>query len=353
MKNGTLKEIAKELNLSCTTVSVCLSGKAKRYKISPETENRVIEYAQKYAFSPNHMAQSLIKGERNTVGIMVDYSYISYNHYIAVHHVLAKLSEQNQNYVIQDFTNTSFLECLNKLKGMGVFAVLVISRNNEREDILEKLTPYLRDIKIYLIDCLFYNKKGKNYKNLYRIGIQREEAYEKVFDYLYSLGHRKIAFELSGRANMTAYKNFLEKYSLSMDKSLILEAVHYANYFEDGVAYGKKVLQLYKQNGLTAVCLHDDQSAAGLISFLENNNIKVPDDISVTGFDNIDAAPYFKHGLTTIEVPICKMIDLAIESIFNNRIIEANTFLEGKLIIRESVGKVNETELLEVVQAGY
>jgi LacI family transcriptional regulator len=83
--------------------------------------------------------------------------------------------------------------------------------------------------------------------------------------------------------------------------------------------------------------LHDDELAAGLVTALLDAGISVPNDISVVGFDNIDASAHFRVPLSSIDVPVRKMVDVALGDICGERVLKGDLVMDGRLILRNSV----------------
>ncbi|OGV50962.1 MAG: hypothetical protein A2017_13965 [Lentisphaerae bacterium GWF2_44_16] len=340
MRVANMKELAKKLKLSRTTVSVCLSGKAREYKIAEETEQRVLGYARKMGFAPNHWAQSLIQGQKDTIGFLLDFTEKNYNYYTGLYRGIKILSECGRPYFVHNYSQNDITSSLLKLKGMGVGSVIVIGRATK--ETLQHLKKPFSDMRIIFTDYPYYGKEaGTDLENIYLIGIDRKKAYLGILEYLYSSGHRMIAAEKFWDTKFPSiFHEFSEKHSLGLDDDFMLPTQNIGNMFEEGMARLKQVLKLRKKHGITAVVIHDDQSAAGLIKALLDYGLSVPGDISVVGFDNIDAAPYFKPALTTLNVPIIEMVEMAIAFETGRIKLDNYTVVDAELIIRESAGRI-------------
>ena len=110
--------------------------------------------------------------------------------------------------------------------------------------------------------------------------------------------------------------------------------------YEAGERLGAQVLSLHKRAGLTAVSLHDDCVAMGLIKDLLRRGVQVPDDISVIGYDNIEASAFALVPLTTYAPPTREMVDAALDAILEGRKIPNNLMLNGRLVVRDSVRRL-------------
>lgn len=334
-----MSEIAKELCISQTTVSLCLSGKAGKYKISEKTEKRVKDFAAKHGFAPNIMAQSLATSSKKTVGILFGLTAFEAKNQLVVRSVINELSEKNWSYYTQHFTHETIVDSVVKMKGMGVSAIIIIGMPSNKK-IIDQLIPFAKNISLFCIDYMFNDADSKKpVKNIYKIGIDREAIYINLFEALYKMGHSKIVIDTPRARKTEAYKKFLKNNGLNINNDFILEEQASNKRFKIGTDFTERVIYLKNKYNITAVSLHDDQIAAALITDLINRGIKIPDDISVIGFDNIESAPYFRVPLATVDVPLEKMVTMAIKAICDNKQIDLISILESKFIHRESLGK--------------
>jgi len=331
-----MSEIARELGISRTTVSLCLSGKAEKYKISPKTIKRVQDYAGEFGYVPNIMAQSLGNRKKEVLGLLFDLSVFGTKNQITMNHAVQELATRDWNYFIQHYSKGEFISAITRLKGLGVTAVIVIGVYSLDRKLLKQLDPFLKDMRLFFIDYSF-DGPVETEKNVYLIGIDRKISYLNMFEQLYRLGHTRIAIEGGINEKLKAYHEFLNLHSLPFQQELCLSYKSSRINFKTGQELLDKVLKLIEKHKITAVSMHDDQVAAGLSSALLDHGISVPEDISIIGFDNIDSASFFRVPLATIEVPIRNMIDIALTAICDEKKISQNSILEGKFIIRQSV----------------
>ncbi|MDD5597454.1 MAG: LacI family DNA-binding transcriptional regulator [Victivallaceae bacterium] len=333
----TMKDIARHLGISRTTVSVCLSGKAGQYKISEETSKNVLEYAAKAGFVPDQTAISLARGKKATIGIFVNL-FSSGKSNEALRYLLEAIVDKDINYRVMHFQRDSVLSCIREMLGHGTRTIIIIGWF-DNDAFLESMEPYLRNgVKLFLVDYCFTAPLKKKWKNAYFIGINREKAYLKTFEYLYKMGHRKIAFT-SNVPRLKAWKKFSEKYSLPFNYALRPPLPDFCMQSSDE-PFMDELIQLYKREKITAVMLSSDFLAAKLIERLQKEGIRVPEDISVAGFDNLASSPYYNVPLTTIDVPMDKLINKVLDVILRRKELPQEVIIESELIIRSSVAKI-------------
>jgi LacI family transcriptional regulator len=162
-----------------------------------------------------------------------------------------------------------------------------------------------------------------------------------AMEYLISLGHRRIGF-IGGRPELQSavqrlqgYKDGLRQAGIPLDPELI-KAGDYST--ETGMICAQKLLNL--SDSPTAIFAANDQSAIGVIKAAQEAGLRVPDDLSVVGFDNIPEAVYINPGLTTIDQSVDKMGYVATEmlvSLIQGESLDSNLYkMPTHLIIRDS-----------------
>jgi DNA-binding LacI/PurR family transcriptional regulator len=286
-------------------------------------------------------AVNLKTGITASIGILFN-AFSTDNHQSALHYAMARITQAGMGCTIQHYDQgAGIMDAILALKGHGIGEVLVIGLGGDRFTLkaIDEKSQYLKGIRVFFLD---YNFSGtiKSPASLYRIGINREAAYRDAFEYLYGLGHRRIALDgVPGGIKDRMYRQFIKKHALTAlpEYHLALNAAE--DKFSAGEKLGPAVKRLRERWGVTAVSLHDDQAAAGLISALLDGGVRVPENLSVMGFDNIAAAAYFRVPLTTIDVPLSDMVDIALGDILEHKKVRTTTVLQGKLMVRASVGK--------------
>ena len=337
-KIGSMSDLAASLGLSRTTVSLCLSGKARQYKIPPETVERVRALAAESGFVPNVMAQSIGATKKRTVGFLLGIDSFSSKNQSLMRHAIGEFSKRGWNYHLTHYGGNEFSEAFVRMKGLGVSAVLAFGSLELSSEIRGGIAAYLPELPLYLLDYPFYNSDDPPPENVRRIGIERVEAYRDAFDELFSMGHERFLLD-DNDAKIAALKQVLRSRGGSFDERCVVfvPESRFSTPFKAGMELSTEIIGKIRSFGCTAISLHDDELAAGVMSALLDAGFAIPGDVSVIGFDNIAAAPHFRIPLTSIDVPVCDMVDLAVMEVCGEGKLEPDAILPGRLVRRASI----------------
>ncbi len=328
---STLLDVARVAGVSPSTVSRILNGTAK---VSDDKRQAVMAAIAKMDFAPNQMAQGLKRGRSMTIGI-----------------------------VVQDISSPFFDETLHGvddgLKGTGYASVIVSGHWNadEESDRIRLLLARKADGIILLSGRLskeailqFATHKpivstGRVLDTANAIGVKlnNEAGASMAVRHLIELGHRRIAFvtgpDDSDDANdrLAGYLHTLEQAGIAVDRNLIVKG----DFHESGGMLA--VNQLFEtRQQFTAVFCANDLSAYGARLCLYRKGIRVPDDISLVGFDDLPGSAYTTPPLTTVRQPLYdmgRMATAALMNLLNGRPASAQ-LPPLELVVRETTRKV-------------
>ena len=330
----TQKEIANILNISRATVSLALADSPK---IKPETRKRVREIAKKSNYQPNMAARSLVMQRTNSVGVLLP-SF--------AHRFLGELSDEifrslNQNGFTAIFGIGSEIEDQSKLIDS------MVSRNVD--GIISYFTDYHKLIKLNEngVPLVVY-RKPQNYPLSY-VDVDRFKGGRLVTEHLIEIGCRKIAF-VGGVVSdgkwqdkrFAGFQSAMTENDIDIDESLIINLM---GEMREGIVGVGELLK--RTNGVLpdAIIFHNDSMAIGALGEIDRLGFKVPEDVAVVGFDNIEESKYSSPSLTTINQPkelmAQKLVSMLIEQINNKDtgFIAKNHIFEPELIIRKSTSK--------------
>ena len=348
-RQNTLLKIAEVLNLSRTTVSVCLSGNADKARISPETVERVKKHAEKINYIPNRIASSLRKPGKSPVGLIISQESSSEKSIYAMRRAMQMLDESSREFIVQNFLPNHISDAVAALKGMNVREIVMFGSFRERINEnrvpqnmrlrfhadLDRLAALLKDMRFYSVDYEFPFPENSDLPNIYRLGINRNNIYVKLFADLLKAGRTPVVCDENCISPEIMRK--LADSGFEIEPSHIISMPdNMFNPFKIGHELVHKIIAMIKSDRIKAVVLHDDKVAAGLIAGLLENGYSVPGDVSVVGFNNIDASPYFKVPLTTISLPVMENTISVVESILSGKDIPPVIESEAKIIWRES-----------------
>ena len=326
-----IKDIAKKLNISVGTVSKGLNGASD---ISYELTQLILDTAIEMGYKPKKM----LKDENKKLCIFItNMQYKSKNDFgyeIVLGFKRQAIRDGWKVYIEE--VNHSFQEQNDYDKYMlykgyrGSFFVGFALDDLWLQNLNKTSTPTV------LLD----NYVPKNF-NVSYIGTDNLEAFELSIEYLLSLGHSKIGFFSANLDSMIAierYEAFLKAMkvnNLKVDKSLIA----FGHYSIDSAKYN--IPNIIKNNA-TAILCGSDYMAYGAIKFCQEIGLKVPEDISIIGFDDLDICKQSNPTITTIKqnrLEIGKCAYISLEGIMRNVCINKTT-LRPKLVKRKSTQKV-------------
>ncbi len=325
----TIKDIAKIAHVSPATVSRILNGSKP---VSADVRERVESAIKKTGFRPNNVARSLILKRSSTLGVlMTDISNIYYSKMIRG----IEQAAYDNGYAIMladsNFDHEMELKYLDLMQEKCVDGVIICTK-----EIPDQFDEFFRKSKMPVV---FTNRKNPKY---YTVSVDNYKmAYEAV-TYLIDNGHEKIGCIYahledldSGLDRYEGYKKAMKERKLK--RNPLLEAEGDFS-IESGYNAMNKILT--STQDITAVFAACDEMAFGAISCIIDHNLKVPDDISVIGYDDIRYAEYFRPSLTTVHQPIYEIGVKSVQVLLNlvqKKEIEKRNLMDASLKIRDSV----------------
>ncbi len=333
-KRATLKDIAKALNISITTVSRALNDKAD---ISPETKKAVLDVARILDYKPNAIAVSLRK---NTPTKIIGVILPSVDHYFfstilkgimtSAHlsDYMVMIGESNQDYKKEIAIIEQFADHL--VSGV-IFAPSRNPESFENSKLLEK-----RNLPYIIIDRKFENFGGSYVQHDNFSG-----AYAAV-SHLIAQGYKKIG-HIRGHEECSIsnerYRGFeqaLEDHGLNRYDNLIKKSMNFTK--EDGTQLCR-IMYSDQNNKPDAIFAVTDSVASGVYEYAQQNNISIPDELGIVGYSNSEVSQILHPKLSSIEQNGNDMGRTAFnflrEQLKNKNSIFQKTF-STKLLIRES-----------------
>ena len=302
-KHVTIKTIAKELNLSVSAVSKALNNYSD---IPPETKARVAEKAEELGYSPNIMARSLVKKSSSFIGVVIrDVSSVYGEMFKALND---KARKNGLNIILYDTNRDANLEkaCIQNLidsMAMGIIIAPVSSDISEISRLCKNRVPV-----IYLGGHV--TDESENF-----VAADGVAGAEIALDHLIALGHRNIALicdrvkSSSRNSKLAVYRQKLKE--LDSPELIFSEDLQAVDIIESGYRQAKRMLSCGRD--VTAVFVVKDIMAIGVIKAITEAGLRVPEDISVIGYDGIDAAALPMIELTTVAQPREEMAEKIID----------------------------------------
>lgn len=329
-KIATIKDIAKELGISTTAVSKALNNKGG---ISIKTVEKVKQTAKALGYKPNIIARSLKLNKTKTIGVIIsDSSYTFFPEVIKGIESVA--SKEGYSIILCSTDNDRDKEkkALNLLQNKRIDGVaLVASMLTKKEDY-----QFLKELNIPFV---FLIRRSEAEEADYVINDNVLGAYLMV-NYLLRYNKRIHFFNIneynpSAGDRLIGYKKAHEENKIQFDPSLVLSM---NPTIEEGYTCMRQLLER-GENVKTIFC-GCDVIGIGVIEAILEKGLKIPEDIKVAGYDDIDFAAYLRVPLTTVRQPKnligCKGTEVLINKIDNELKEAQHAILKPELVIRQT-----------------
>jgi len=331
-----LEAVAERAGVSIATVSRVLNNSTA---VNPKTRARVLKAIKELRYHPNLHARTLAGGKSKTVGVIV--SNLENPFFFDVYQAVEGDAHARGYEVVvanTDYKPEQLSTCIRLMieRRVGGLAVIV----SEMEPaLIDELAG--GDVPIVFYDV------GAPRRNITNIRVNYRQGIEKLVEYLHSLGHQKLGFighhSTLGplHERLKAVKDVIAKYSSDM------EVRSSAN--KDSLEGGRQAARTLLASGYrpTAIVCVNDIMAVGALRELRDRGLRVPEDVSVTGFDNIKISEFCSPALTTLHIPRDRIGHTICESLIGVDHQPPNTdreiILDPELVVRDSTGRVSVT----------
>lgn len=330
---ASIKDVAKEAGVSIATVSRVLNDVDV---VNEETKKKVMDAIKKLDYRPNIVARSLKTQRTRTIGIVIpDISSQFYPEIVRGAEDVSNIYNYNVILCNTDLDIEKEKEYIRVLKEKMVDGVIYMSTS-----LAPEIITLLQDLKLPTV-LVETSEKAEAETEFCSVTIDNEKAAYEAVEYLIKKGNKKIAFigVNPKMANASAlrydgYKKALEENGMEVNQDLVQFGGLKAIDGSDGIA------AILKKTKFDAVFCAGDEIAMGAINTLRDNNISVPNDVDVVGFDNIYTSSLFYPKLTTIEQPTYDMGSVGMRmliKIINKKELEQKKYvLPYTLIERDS-----------------
>jgi LacI family transcriptional regulator len=330
-------DVAKAAGVSMKTVSRVMNNEIS---VKEDTRLRIQALAKEMNYRPDPSARSLAGRRSYLVGLLYDNPSANYMMEILTGVVTA--CQQNHYgmvlYPLQ-YDDPDFVKTVESLvrssKLDGLILTPPIADNTEVLDMLD-------------LHCVHYSCVSPRFGNG-RIGVHLDEhaAVHEMMAHLVSLGHKRIA-HIKGHPShgaaewrLSGYRSGLRVAGLPYDPELVLDGRFT---FESGVEAAKVLLDL--PNPPTAIFAGNDDTAAGVMRVAHERALRIPQDLSVCGFDNLPMSRQIFPAMTTVNQPTREMGEVAAVQLFNSikdRNAGKMVKMTYELILRQSTGEARKT----------
>jgi DNA-binding LacI/PurR family transcriptional regulator len=339
-KRVTSQDVADRAGVSRTTVSFVLND-VKGLNISPETRRKVLDAAESLNYIPDASAQALASRRAKAIGLVMTRS----PHHIATDTFLPQIIGGLMQ-VVKDNKLRLLIEYVEAEHQDRAYLELARAKHI---DGMILLTPRIDDAglkKLEQVDIPTVLMGEIEGSNLYSVDVDNKLAAEKAVQYLLQLGHRQIACITHAPPSYTAspdrihgYKNALLSAGITPDDDLI----RYAD-FDPQSGYVQMQSLLASGKSFTAVFAASDNVAMGVKAALREAGLRIPEDVSLVGFDDIPWAQYADPPLTTVHIEAQELARRACLMLMDLlKGIEPETrrqIIDTHLVVRKSCRKV-------------
>lgn len=326
----TIKDIAKRAGVSYSTVSRALNDVSS---VKPEKRKYILEIAKEMGYTPNMAAVSLKMDRAYTIGLY--FSAIGkMSSPFVLHEVLSGVYQvvgSRYRVVVKGID----MHEPGTLATASYDGIIVLSRKGEDSKFIEEALD--RGFPLAVMGRPVYY-------DVPNILVDEAAGIRKAMNYLFECGHRRIAVieagqnQDSGRIRHRGWTTCAREHGI--DPKTIPVAVGNYRYIS-GYEAAKQLIPLHP----TAILCFNDEMAFGARAAIIEAGLKVPEDISLTGFDNWDLSAYGDMKLTTVERDMGalarKSADILLKKIEENETINGHIYLDTRLVIRDSVKKIN------------
>jgi LacI family transcriptional regulator len=327
-----LDEVAKLAGVSAATVSRVLNNLDV---VRDATRDRVMRAVSELNYHPNLHARSLAGGKSRTIGMIA--SNLENPFFFDIFRTLEADSHENGYEVVAAHTGYSPEQLVRSVRlmiGRRVAGLAVI--------VSEMAPDLIQELELSRIPTVFYDV-GAAKRHISNIRVQYRHGIERLVEHLHGLGHKRLAFvghhSLLGPTSerQQAFVETVSRVEPRPEWRTVAD--------QDGPEGGRRAIGELLNTGFqpTAVICVNDFTAIGVLRELRDRGLRVPQDVSVTGFDNIRLSEYCYPALTTVHIPRDRIGHLVFQALVpestQSSVPGREIVVEPELILRDSVGR--------------
>ena len=343
MFEPTIKDIAKICGVGFSTVSRAINNHPD---INPETKEKIMNIIKEYGYVPNNSARNLKRVDAKAIAVLVKgISNPFFSNMIKVIEEECKKKRYSMELSHIEADEDEVDAALKVVKEKRLRGIIFLGGLFSHSD--EKLKKLNVPFVFSTAGSIPENISKNQYSN---IGVDDRKESARMVDYLIRLGHRNIAIvvaeaeeESIGKLRLEGYYDALQAHNIPVNPKLIYQTRDDIGHFsmENGYLTAKKLIESEEQ--FSAVYAVADALAIGAIRALLEAGLRVPDDVSVAGYDGIDVSGYISPSLTTIRQPVEEMAKDTVKLLFDiiaGKKDHQHITYEAELLERESTKEV-------------
>lgn len=338
MKKVFLKDIAEELNVSKTAVSLVLNNKGDENKISQETQQRIVEFAKKHNYVPNQLARGLSRGKSETIGLIIPNISDTFYSKIAGY---VELKAKDLGYTVLFSSSNEDPkkegELIRSMLNRQVEGLIIASTQQNQQEI----RSLKQDKFPFVLIDRHYPESDTNY-----VVVDNFNGLKTVTAHLLKLGRRKIGFVSlkpgleAIRQRLLGYQSALEDYNIDYNKELVKE-LSPKNYEEEIKSAISELLKF--PNSVDSIVFSTHYLTSVGLRELKRKNVKVPQEVAIVSFDELTAFDLVDPPITAVIQPVKDIANSAVDILINEiegkvSAMDNKRILDSKLEIRKSCG---------------
>lgn len=342
-----MQQIADELGLSRVTVSSVINGRDAQRGISPSTAQLVRQHVARRGYVPNRQAVSLRQGATGTVGVL--YGGGLFSHLTeAFNRIVDTLSGGADPVELMIVRRGELLRGVRELVARGVGRLVwIVSRAELATELDPDVLHYLSNLDVVVYNFPFGNRGLEAQlleQRFHLVGVDRGAGFDAVAHFLKKLGHRRVALP---EVHDLEQEHF--RCRAFTDAGLLPVATLPGGLAIDDPAQltepmTEGLLEAVRNRRVTAACFYDDLVAGRVSGRLVARGVDIPRDLTVTGFDGMPYAEAFNPPLTTLSIPVDRMVRRVCDILDNTDRRQHRHRFKLELVERESHGRAPRGE---------
>ncbi len=332
MSPATLQDVARIAGVSTKTVSRVINNEAN---VAAETAERVRQAVAKLNYVPNSAARSLSRGRAMAIAFVAGWSVNTAYSSMLIDNLLQDTMRKDHSLMLFQSDAGTAERVSAAFLGQQIDSIVLDSMAAENPALIARLESLRRPYVVLHPNFL------DRYPGASFVRIDNQWGAMQATEYLVKLGHRAIGFvsfptRMPATERLSGYRAALEQAGIDFRSDYVYEA------FDRPVQIGYKgALQLMSANPeITAIFAATDEIAMGTLTAIWQLGLKVPEDVSVIGFDDISMASSITPPLTTMRQPIGEIsrtvVEMAIDMVENPHRKRSDVVLPTELIVRNS-----------------
>ena len=324
-----LEQVARRARVSTATVSRVLNNASV---VKTSTRVRVERAIEELKYHPNLHARHLAGGKSRTIGVIV--SNMENPFFFDIYKTIESDAHEHGYEVVvanTDYRSEQLVTSIRLMIGRRVAGLAAI--------VSEMEPALIRELTESRIPVVFYDV-GRPRHNITNIRVNYRRGIVKVIDYLHTLGHRRLGF-LGHHAMLAPINERMKAVLDAVARNPLLEVRAAAD--ADTLEGGRQAAHTLLSTGYqpTAIICVNDITAVGALRELREHGIRVPQDMSVTGFDNVKLSEFCSPALTTVHIPRERIGHIVCDRLLREgqpAATEHEIVIDPELVVRESTG---------------